>query len=391
MKTESAKFRIGNDYLFVALVWLASMASSITGLFVASVFQDRSFTSMFGRWDALRFVEIVDGGYLTKLPTANGNIMQNRNAFFPGFPNVVRALDVLIPGNQIFAGVVMNCAIAFITFLLFHKTMLLMTTKANSRIGVLYFAFFPGSFIFYWFYAEALTALFIAAAFYYLVNKKVWASSVFVALATMTRPNALPFASMIPLYLILSEIDADFYRLTKARFKRYSKTILKAAGTFAISVSGFVGFMIYLWSITGIPDVWLRTEREGWGESTKPFLRTYSNFTSVFSTDFYLNDFFILFCALLGIVLAVFGAIYIKKMKYSALSIAGYIPSLLVILLALSNNIAPASPRFYAVAVPIFVSLPFCISNRYSRFILPISLLLLGVTSAFYTFANNVA
>ena len=78
-------------------------------------------------------------------------------------------------------------------------------------------------------------------------------------------------------------------------------------------------------------------------------------------------------------------------MKYSALSVAIFIPCLFVVLLTLSNNISPASPRFYVMAAPIFVSITAVVPRKYIKISLPILIVLMAVGSAFFTFASNVA
>lgn len=80
-----------------------------------------------------------------------------------------------------------------------------------------------------------------------------------------------------------------------------------------------------------------------------------------------------------------------EKMKYSALSVAIFIPCLFVVLLTLSNNISPASPRFYVMAAPIFVSITAVVPRKYIKISLPILIVLMAVGSAFFTFASNVA
>ena len=206
----------------------------------------------------------------------------------------------------------------------------------------------------------------------------------FVGLATVTRPNAAPFILMVPIFLIATNIS-------KESVTKYKNLSLKILLTFSISISGFASFMLYLWQITKIKDAWLRIEREGWGESTAPFKRLGIIFSEIVSAEKPFNNLMLIIYALFGIGIAICGYLYVKKMNYSPLSLACYIPCLFVILLALSNNVSPASPRFYVMAAPIFLSFSAIIPSRYLKTSLPILLFLMSVSSAFFTFASNVA
>lgn len=365
-------------------VWLISFLSSMSGLFVAAIMQNRRFDSMFLRWDALHYQNLMRSGYLHELPMLNGKIVANRNAFFPGFPAISRVFDEVLPGNEVASGLILNLAISLAVYFVFYKALELVCEKSKARMTMMLFAFFPGAYIFFWFYAETLAVFFIVCAFYYLLQKNIWYSAMFVGLATATRPNAVPFILMVPIFLIATNFSKD----TVTKYKDLSLKILL---TFSISISGFASFMLYLWQITKIKDVWFRIEREGWGESTAPFKRLGIIFSEIMSAEKPFNNLMLIIYALLGLGIAICGFLYVKKMNYSPLSLACYIPCLLVILLALSNNVSPASPRFYVMAAPIFLSFSAIIPSRYLKVSLPILLFLMSVSSAFFTFASNVA
>ena len=377
--------------IFAIRIWLISIFTSLTGLFVASRLQNKSFTNMFTRWDSLFYVDIIKNGYISKLPIKDGKIFANRDAFFPGFPNVIRIFDTLLPGNHMAAGLMFNAIITLASFYILYKTLLNLCDRSKAKLTLMLFAFFPGSYIFFWFYAEALTTFLIVCAFYFLSNKRILLSSIFVGLATFTRPNAAPFISMVPIYIIWTEIDKDFYKLNLLRTKKYLFVFLKSLTTLFISASGILAFLLYLDRKTKISNSWLRIEREGWNESKQPFYRTYKNMTQIFSSQFPYNNSLIIIYALLGILLILCGTVYVHKMKYNSIVVATFIPSLFVILLALSNNTAASSPRFFVLAAPIFISIPETISNKYLKIALIPLLVLMGMTSAFYTYKINAA
>ena len=88
------------------------------------------------------------------------------------------------------AGLLFNAIITLASFYILYKTLLNLCDRSKAKLTLMLFAFFPGSYIFFWFYAEALTTFLIVCAFYFLSNKRILLSSIFVGLATFTRPNA---------------------------------------------------------------------------------------------------------------------------------------------------------------------------------------------------------
>ena len=114
----------------------------MSGLFVAALMQNRRFDSMFLRWDALHYQNLMRSGYLHELPMLNGKIVANRNAFFPGFPAISRVFDEVLPGNEVAAGLILNLAISFAAYFVFYKALELVCEKSKARMTLMLFAFF---------------------------------------------------------------------------------------------------------------------------------------------------------------------------------------------------------------------------------------------------------
>ncbi len=377
--------------LFVPVVWLTSLTATIGGLYIASFWQNLKFTSTFSRFDTSFYQSISEGGYLRHLPMDNGRILANKNAFFPTFPMAVRYFDKIFPGGTLAAGLVLNALVTLATFYVFYRFCLTIQEHNQAVLTFLAFAFFPGAFIFFWFYSEAFLAFFIACALYSLATKRIWIASIFIGCATLTRPNGLAFAIMVPLFIVLSALDSDFYKLTIERLKKYGIALVKACVSFLISISGFVAFMLYLGHITGMRDAWFRIEREGWGEGTRPFRQILQYIREIPHAGHPFHNWVIICYIALGFLFLLSIVLYVHKAKYSPIAIAVSIPSMIVIVLALSNNIACGSPRFYAVAPAIFLSLTTHFSPRTMKIIIFLFLVMQISTSAFYTWPYNAA
>lgn len=392
MKISVQKLR-GFDQtpFFIPVVWMSSLIATVSGLYIASLWQNRVFTNMFSRYDTSYYRAVSELGYLRELPMADGKILANRNAFFPTFPMAMRFFDRIFPGNSLAAGLVLNALITLATLFIFYKFCLLIFDRQQAALTLLAFAFFPGAYIFFWLYAEAFLVFFIVCAMYFLAKKHIWISAIFIAIATLTRPNAVAFAVMVPLFIICEVFDRDFYKLTNERLQHYGIALAKALAAFAISISGFVAFLCYLSRLTGIDRVWFRIQKEGWGEGTKPFRQIGQYVKEIPNAAHPFNNWVVILFIVLGFAFLGALGLYMHKMKYEPFIVALSIPSMIVVLLALSNNVACGSPRFYAVAPPIFMALTTLFPPRAMKYIIGIFIVLQIFTSAFYTWPYNTA
>jgi hypothetical protein len=374
-----------NDKKLVAITWMISLLSSTIPMYIVSRIKHTSFSSLFANWDAIFLLRITNNGYLSILPRdINGKITTNHDAFFPLFPYVNKFFDSLLPGGPIVSGVILNSTIWFFTLLFFYKLAKNIIGETKSQYALFFLAFFPGSFIVFWVYSESLTILLVVLAIYFMSLNKFLTSSIFIGLATFTRPNALPYALLIPLFIIFIILKENQISI-KLKLRRILFESHKILLYFLISVSGFITFNIYLWRHTKIPNAWFRIEREAWGESLKPFGELKLYLSRFIHIDWEIRVFLVVLSALISLILIWFLFIAIKRLNYHPLFTSMYIPALLVILLGLSNGPAVASLRFTLVALPVFLGIGYIATKKYAYYLMTISLLLMAGLCFFYS------
>lgn len=366
-----------NSLSFVALAWITSFLATTAPMFIVSRKRTISMANLLSNWDSSYLLQISREGYLRELPTdVHGKIVGNQNAFFPLFPFINRYLDAILPGGAITSGIVFNWIIWFFTLYVFYKLAIVIFEDYRSRYAVLLLAFFPGSFIVFWVYSEALTIFLIVSALYLLKKNHPMLSALLFGFASFSRPNAFPYAVVIPAFLLLTILlkqDCTF----KQRIKKTLVELPKAIVYFFISGSGFVIFQILQWRLTSIPNAWLRIEREAWGESTKPFEALKSNFSRLFNGNVTMRISIVLVSAIISIALLVVLVFFAYKKLNDAFSLAMVPSAAIVTLLGLSNGPATASLRFTIIAIPVFIAAATITTRKAIYFLLPISLCLL--------------
>ncbi|MEM2514610.1 MAG: mannosyltransferase family protein [Candidatus Bathyarchaeia archaeon] len=217
--------------------------------------QDIPLLNLFARWDSGYYINIARDGYT----------VLSQWAFRPLFPLILKSTSFLFtsqdpptPLNLIIIGFFMNNMLYIISLLLFYKLSLsLKISFEEAFICTLIFAIYPTSFIFSAIYPEALFITLLLISYYYLEERKILLSSLFMFLAGLCRPEGFT-ASLIYLIKGLHE---------RKERKKYAIASL-------ISLFSLPAFLIYsllktgniftpleaetLWARTGIIEMILR-------------------------------------------------------------------------------------------------------------------------------------
>ena len=406
--------------------WLISLVTTVTSLYSAALFRGVRIAEL-SYWDADFYKRIVKYGYLSELPMENGKIATNVNAFFPVFPLTVKAIDAILPGGSSVAFLFVNLTASLATLIVFYQCAKLLLEDKKARQATVLFAVFPSSFIFFWFYSESISALLLVIGLYLMLKNKLIISSLVFGVAAATRPNAI-FLCIAPAVFIA----ANFLRNNRIVFTfDYIKNLfiaaIKSLVLALISVSGFYIFLQYLDNKTGIDKVWFKIQREAWGQKTTPFsgLKIYYDFLSDYNSlvKIAIIACVISFCSIIaylifsnkepnnkllfsipvflaisivgmvilvdqstsrliiivfsGLVYFVVTCIVIRQIhidKYSPLSLALYVPVLLLIFIALSNGSSIVSLRFIVTGTPIFIALATFLPSKSMKYIVPLSI-----------------
>jgi len=248
---------------------------------------------------------------------------------------LVRVFDRVLPGGDVFAGLVVNTLLALAGIYLVG---LLAREIFGERVGyraMLLMVFFPGSFVLTFTYSEATLIVVAAGCLLCLLRRHWWAAGVLAVLATATRPNGVA--------LIAACAVASFLAIRERREWRSLAAPLLAP-------LGFVLFQWYLLARTG-EWAWFRVQREAWSEGTSFGMTAINNTLDAFRhplaspTDIITAVSFITMLVLLWVM-------WKRRLPWPLVAY-----TLVVLALMILPSTVTARPRFLYTAFPLFISL----------------------------------
>lgn len=318
-------------------VYLASRVLTLAAFALGSRLQDGNhFRQALRSWDGTYYYRIITDGYPPVLTDGDDVPGQTVHAFFPLFPGLVRLLSRTLGLHPTYVGLTLNvllgAAFAVVLWLLVRR----LVDEGTADRSVALVSFFPGSFVLSMLYAEVLLLLLVATCLYLLVERRWLLAGVAAALATATRPNALPL------------VAACAWAAGVAVVRRREWPALLAP---ALAPAGFLAFMAFLWARTGEADAWFRVQREGWGERFDFGAGTLERLGDVITnpSDVYLN----VISASIGAVAIVVCAALLLQWRPPG-EVAIY--ALGVALLALGSATLGGRPRFILTAFPLLIA-----------------------------------
>lgn len=293
-------------------------------------------TQVLTSWDGKWYLEIVRGGYPSNVPpNITYEQLEARAAFFPLFPWLARAADVVLPGGDTFAALFVNFVLGAISVVLVGLlARRLYDVNVAARAMTLY-AIFPGSVILSFAYSEALLIVLAAACLLLLLDERWLLAGITAALATATRPNGIAVVAACAV--------ASFIAIRRSRQWRSLVAVLLAP-------LGFIFFQWYVGSTAGEAGVWFRVQREAWSEGTS------FGTTAVTNTfDFITNPLSSPTDALTALTMLVLaGMIYCTWKARLAWPLVAYCA--VVVALMLIPETVTARPRFLFTAFPFFIA-----------------------------------
>lgn len=287
-------------------------------------------------WDGIWYLRIVRHGYPTSVqPHVTYFVEDARAAFFPAYPTLVRAVNLVLPGGDTIAALATNFVLGlgaiFLVGLLARE---LFDHQVAERTMVLV-AIFPGSFVLSFAYTEALLLCVGAGCMWFLLKERWWLAGLLAAIGTATRPNGVA--------LVAACAVASFVAI------RHRRDWGSLAAPLLAPI-GFFGFMAFLGAHTGERGVWFRVQSEAWGEGTSwgftALRRTWDAVSSPLTSP--TNT--ITAVSVLTLVLLLW---FMKKHPLPWFMMA-YVA--VVILLMVLPETVTARPRFVFTAFPLFIS-----------------------------------
>lgn len=214
----------------------------------------RTIMDVLTSWDGAWYLKIVRLGYPQHVQAnVTFNVDDARAAFFPGYPSLVRIVDVILPGGDVLAALFVNFVLGFVAIWLVGLIARKLYDEAIAEKSMVLMALFPGSFVLSFAYSEALLITLAAACLWFLLERRWWWAGVFAALATMTRPNGLA--------LVLACAVAAFLAIKRDRD-------WKSLIAVVLAPLGWIGFQLWLGVHSHEWGVWFRVQSEAWKEGT---------------------------------------------------------------------------------------------------------------------------
>ncbi len=220
-------------------------------------FAPHSFTTLWERWDWLRYQGIAQHGY--NLSQRHGSSV----AFFPGYPLMLRAVQTVLR-SYVYSGLLISFitgAIASVALarIISHEAEgafgngegALEKTRTAVREGTLLWLFAPAAFFLTVGYTEAPFLAFALPAWLYARRGKWLASGLLMAGASAIRINGV---------FELIAVGVLFLVTTKPRSVR---ELLRGAPLAIALVPVFIYFG-YLYHLTGDWNAWHKAEVNGW-------------------------------------------------------------------------------------------------------------------------------
>lgn len=287
-------------------------------------------------WDGLWYLRIVRNGYPTVVrPNVTYDMNDARAAFFPLYPTLVRWFDVVLPGGDTLAALVLNVVLGALAVWI---TGLIARDLFGAKVGeraMLLMSLFPGSFVLSFAYTEALLLVLAAGCLWSLHRRNWWAAGALAALGTATRPNGVA--------LVAACAVAAFIAVRRSRDWSALAAVL-------LSPLGFLGFQWWIGHHTGEARVWFRVQTEAWGEGTSFGFTAIRRTTMAIVHPLGSPTNTITLATVAALVLLVW---FLRRHPLPAPMVAY---SAVVVLLMLVPETVTARPRFLYTAFPLLIS-----------------------------------
>ncbi|MFE9699164.1 mannosyltransferase family protein [Streptomyces sp. NPDC006270] len=277
---RTGRFRRVADVLTPAdrgVLWLyllTRISLWITAHFARWLFPARSGTreaaavlAPFQRWDANHYLHIARDGYFPAGAGPWTSGWDNREAFFPGYPLVLRAVHTVVP-DWTAAGLLVSFVAGAVAVLALARIAraYLPEDAAGHRTAVL-FLLSPCAVFLAAGYTEALFLALALPAWLAAVRYRWALAAVLTALATTVRVSGLFLAAAIALLFLLSvrnRQDQQGWRDRRGRQDRRGRLSWRGAGWMLLPALPPAAYSWYLHTHTGDWMAWKHAQERGW-------------------------------------------------------------------------------------------------------------------------------
>lgn len=236
--------RYRSTLIFVSVLFLLSRGVVVLGLLAGEQYlpmpegefwQSKNPLNAFARWDSGWYSTIIREGYQLE-----GDYTSQQNVvFFPLYPLLVKAMVNLTGWHWITSGVVVSHVAFGLALVLFYRFLDRVADQKIARLGTALMAFSPYGVFFSVVYTESLFLLCFVAMLYFWTRQRLVAAGAAAGFASATRLHGVVLA--LPFVLVAIKWLYRYRRLPDWRI---------ILGGF-LSVLGVIGFMGYLYALSG--------------------------------------------------------------------------------------------------------------------------------------------
>jgi hypothetical protein len=256
------------DELRVTSLWLVSRAAvfivAVVYAFATNARWTGSYqwvTGLFAKWDSDWYRMIAAGGY------KGGQVQAGRccgQAFFPGYPLLIRALTP-VTRSDVTAGIVISLVAGVVTAMMLYRITVDQAARTDRsdaawpRIAgnraVFYLAVAPMTIFLSAVYSEAVFLAFATSAWWLATRGRWWWAGALAAGAAATRINGLFLLAGLCVLYVVETRKAD-------------GRVLRTEGlSLVLPVLPVIAFFAYLRVTFGSWSTWFHAEQGGWHRS----------------------------------------------------------------------------------------------------------------------------
>jgi Gpi18-like mannosyltransferase len=314
------------------------------------------------RWDAYYYIEIAQKGYAA-LPEHRG--------FFPFYPMLMKGLSSLTGMSFALSGMLISQTSYLVAILFLYKlARLIRDDHAYAMRSVLYMVIFPTSLFFFAVYAESLSLAFSIIGIYLVVRHQAsyGRAGLALGLASIARPVG---------WLLNVVLLTEFVKRRKFKIS----SVLPLMVGLALSISGIVLYVLYLYSFTGtfmaIPESmvgWQRQWQYPWMTIWKG-IRIAADLQTISNNWFlYAINWSHLFFVTLALVLTIIAFKWSFQHKFRLSLALSLLPWLAFLLSSQGVEGEPLSgvTRWVAALFPFYLVLGGLGEHKFARWLIPI-------------------
>ncbi len=326
-------------------------------------------------WDGNWYLSAAAGYVYPQLPPG-ADVGQVNIAFFPAYPLLIRWASGATEVTPLAAAIALTWVFGALAVV---AVWLLVRRVADDEVAdraALLLAFFPGTVVFSMVYSESVMLAAAAGCLLALLSQRWLAAGLLGALASAARPNGLVLAAC-----------CAWAALAVFRSQRDWRVFVAPA----LAPLGAVTWLGWLWWRTGEPLMWLRVQRQGWGEGVDFGRSTMRDIVTVsrLADDLNLADLpMATLLRVAGLVVVAVALLALARWRPPAVLVV-YTAGVLA--LSLLSVTLGARPRFVTTAFPLVAALAWALRGRAFEVALALSAGLSCVAAVIYTTPGVVA